>query len=336
MSEILKNDLNKKIISFFLSVCLMLSICFALGLTVHANENDDDGESKVMKVEAEIDYVNEVIVLKNKKTANGNPVYMYSPKASITANAKKQANEKWIAVEGNTIDISKHIPLKSGKESVIAIRFADDIQREDKTYESREVFIIQSRPNVSIGDLKRQVLYDIEDGHIRLIGELKGREYDYQIGNSDWIYKAKGDLDASPQNMPLGGTVTIRLSATDVSFASLSIAIKVPKPLPTPKLKLNFRRGYIIGASNRFGWSAEEDGEYEIFNDKRISFNDFEEKFTNISKFETIVEDEIKYIIVYIKALATNKRPASIAQVLLIPVNEIKGEQEIIEDEDNE
>lgn len=335
MFKIQKNKINKEITSVFLAVCLMFGICLAIiigsPIRVNANEEDilEDNTEEVRKIEAEIDYINEVIILKNIISTNGEPVYMYSPKASITANAKKQASEKWFEVRGNTIDISKYIPSKAGKESVIAVRFADDIRREDKTYESRAAFIISSRPNISLAMLKEQVIYDMKDEHIKLIGDLKDREYDYSITGNGWNYRMTGDLDVSPKVMPLGGSVTIRLSATDESFSSNSIKIKVPKPIATPKLKVNLKKFQITGTSNKLGWSVSIDGEYKNFDEKKIDFKDFENKLTKVDDFEITTLDGIEYIKLYVKVLPTHKRPSSMVQTLLIPLIELKSELEL-------
>ena len=329
MSQIQRQKLNKRIFATLRSLCMVCIICTIFGgfVAVPANAAGN----------VQIDYINESIELRSARRTD-TPVYMYSPNASITSDAKKQAKEKWFPIVGNTLNISKYIPSKPGKESVIAIRLSDDVQMEDGTYESREAFIIPSRPNISASDLKRQVIYDAEIQRIRLTGDFVGQDYDYQLKGNDWYYKMRGELDVSPKYMPLGGVVTIRLSADESkkTFASVSIKIKIQKPMPAPNAKVNLKRSQITGVSNKCAWSFREYGEYTVFEKKTMEFEELAaelgeiaknklngDKFYKLDEFESVIVDEVEYIKLYVKVMATVKKPASAVRMLLIPLDEI-------------
>ena len=318
-----QNILAKKIISTILSVCMIFMICFSVVSPVYAAERNEN------KATAKINYATEQIEFGNKEDnekQSATPKYMYSPNVSVKATPKKQTTEKWYPVYGGTIDISKYIPAASGKECFFAIRFADDVPREDGTYKSRNTIIIPGRQSTTAADLKRNISYNALTEKIE-IGNFK---YDYQIGLSEWNYGMTGDLNVSSKYMPLGGVVTIRQSATNENFASVSIKIKVPKAAATPNLKVNHKTEKIVGITKKSGWAASEDGIYKEFTDSSIELKLFEEKFGKADKFDTeyvqfsAKSEAVECLVIYVKTLATERVPSSQAQVLYIPLDFIE------------
>lgn len=321
----------KQILSAFLSVCLLFAMLFVIGQTASAAE-----EVKNEDIVISINYVTEQLIIGSSDytVANGaKPIYMYSPNVSLTSTPKKQAAEKWYPVYGNTIDIQKYIPSTLEKECIFAVRLASELPGEDGTYKSRDIVIIAGRPSVTGAELKRRVAYNPLSEKLEVDDYLSSMGYDFQIDLGGWNYNMKQDLNVSSKYMPLGGVVTIRQSANQSAgiFASNSIKIKIPKAASVPSIKVTAEKERIIGIVKNTGWSAYEEGPYREFNDTTIEFNLFEAKVASIDAFDVEVVTtsdgkKVEYLIMYVKTLATEKKPSSPTKKLYIPIDLLSGQ----------
>lgn len=288
------------------------------------------------EIASEIDYTAETIDLSGIITRNAGPVkYMYSPNVNpkldakdyTAGDAKKLAAEKWYPVYGDTIDISKFISDK--KEIVFAFREADELPGADGVYSSRvKSAIIPKRPAVLQATFKNNAKYVTSPNEgIILTGEIKDG-CEYKVGIGQWIQADSPFIEINPKYNANGGTVSIRKSATADSFASDEYKIKIPKAPAAPKLRVN--NGKIIGIKlSSHKWSVSEDGIYAPFTYTSINLGDFEKQMEeSISSFEIIRENNTEYIAVFIKVEATEKKPSSPVQRLLIPRSSLSQKAE--------
>lgn len=276
-----------------------------------------------------INYAEETITLSGG-SGDGTVRYMYSPNANkeltaanyTNAGAKKLAAEKWYPVYGNSIDISKLIP--KADSVVFAFRDAGQLPNSDGVYSSRIISAeIPARPKIAPAEFKKNAVYmtsapEASAEVIKITGELLAG-YEYRVGISSWVDGGDGQfIDVNSKYNPLGGTVAIRKKATESSFASAEYKIKIPKAPAAPKLKINNNK--IIGIkTNVHKWCASEDGEYNDFTYSSIDLKTFEQQMNiNPSEFTTVRENDKDYIVIFIKIPATDKKPSSTVQRLLI------------------
>jgi hypothetical protein len=267
-----------------------------------------------------IDYADETITLSGG-TERGAVSYMYSPNvtpnldAATKAGRKRLAAERWYPVYGNTIDISRFIP-RTGSV-VFAFRDADELPNAGGIYPSRRTSAAMlGRPVVSPADFRNNVRYvtsfDAPTERILVSGTLLNDGYEYKVGISSWQRGSGGFIDMSAKYNPMGGTVSVRKRATDSSFASAEFRIKIPRAPATPSLKINNSK--IIGIRiNDHVWSATENGTYKEFTYSTIDLNNFTSQMgVSIASLNGEM---------YIKVAATDKKPSSAVQRLLLPAS---------------
>ena len=306
----------------------------------YANANAN--YSNYAQISVSIDYAGETITL-GGKTGGGPVKYMYSPNATVSTAGKKLAAEKWYPIYGDTVSITPYIP-SSGSEILFAFRDADELPNIDGTYSSRVVSApIPGRPNISPNDFKNSVKYDPQSETIRISADILP-VYDYQIGRIGegiWLTNNTDySIDVSSKYNAMGGTAVIRKSATNSSFASNEYKIKIPAAPSIPKVKVNESTKKIIGimtGTNGYAWSVSANGVYSPFANRIIDLNDFENQMgKSLGEFSeesnmpslgsaNIVNSMDSYIIIYIKILATDKRPSS-------PVQKLYVKKSLIED----
>ncbi|MCL2773982.1 MAG: hypothetical protein FWD71_11595 [Oscillospiraceae bacterium] len=364
----IKSKKIKDVISFILIVSMILS-CFGLFSTgvaaeglyspdtlpadtasmytdaaANADLTANSNYTNYAKISVSIDYADETITLSGKPDGGPAVKYMYSPNATASTVAKKLAAEKWYPVYGNTISITPYIPKSASGEILFAFRDADEFPSIDGTYSSRVLSMpITSRPNISPTDFKNSVKYDPQSETIRISGDLLS-VYDYQIGSfgeGRWITgNTDYSIDVSSKYNAMGGTVTIRKSATDSSFVSNEYKLRIPAAPSIPKVKVNESTKKIIGiitGTNAYAWSMSENGTYTQFTSRVIDLTDFENQMgTSIGQFSeesnmptlgsaNSINGMDDYIIIYIKVLATGNKPSS-------PVEKLYVKKSLIED----
>lgn len=325
----MKNDLRKTaaaVVAFIYILCLIFLI-LSLFSMFFFNVSASDSAGNNLNIKSKIEYGEEIIVLSG---IDGNKTvkYMYSPNVNpklnaknySQADAKKLMAEKWYPVYGDSIDISKYIP-RSGKEIKFAFRNADELPNIDGVYESRVISdYIPCRP-VEINQiyLKENIKYNIKEGRIYIYGDLAREGYDYKVDIGMWL-KDKKDvyINVESKYTPLGGTVTIRKSPTDSEFASIEYKLKINKAPLAPKIKVNESAKKIIGISEKTHmWSLSENAEEKDWNKFPAKTVDLK-SFSEFEKQMDVTFSQSGDIIIYAKTFATDKRPASPVQKLII------------------
>jgi hypothetical protein len=264
--------------------------------------------------------------------------YMYSPNVNpnlnarnySTADARRMSAEKWFPVYGDTIDISRFIP-RSG-EVVFAFRDADELPNSDGVFLSREVSgVIPERPRVSNADFRNNARYvTAPSERIIITGELL-EGYEYKVGISQWIAGEGPFIDVNSRWNASGGTVSVRRAATPSDFASAEFKIKLPRAPAAPKLRVTNTR--IIGIKMRdHRWATSENGTYREFTYSAIDLNNFEVKMgAGADSFLIVRENDEDFIAIFIRIPATERRPSSGVQRLLVPLSAISGETAALE-----
>lgn len=258
---------------------------------------------------------------------NAKVTFMYSPGVSSTASGKKQASEKWYPMYNNEIELTTYIPNTPAKDYVIAVRLASDVPDENGAYSSRQTVILKGRPNISNSDFKSKAVYSPKQNMILISSDLKNMGYDYKVGECTWVLGMTDDLYIDPAANFLGGVVTIRQTANDVTntFSSNVYKVKIPAAATMPNIKVNEKTKKIIGIGKNQAWSARGDGStnFTLITDKSISLSDIPIKFTALDNLlpETITRNgvEIECYVIFFKTLADEKKPESIVQKVYIP-----------------
>jgi len=286
-------------------------------------------------VRARINFSEETITVSGG-TGNGVVRYMYSPNVNPNLNARnynnadarRMAAEKWFPIYGDTIDISMFIP-RAG-EVVFAFRDADELPNADGVYLSRETSeIIPARPNISQATLRNNARYETSLNapveRIRVSGELL-EGYEYKVGISQWLPGEGAFIDVDSRYNAAGGTIAIRKIATGSAFASGEFKMKLPRAPAAPKLRVNNNR--IIGIKMRSHmWSTTENGTYREFTYSSIDLWNFAVQMgADQDSFATVRENDKDYIAIFVRVPATDRRPSSEVQRLLVPVDAFSAE----------
>ncbi|GHU34485.1 hypothetical protein FACS1894105_01660 [Clostridia bacterium] len=272
-----------------------------------------------------IDHENERILADGFDFDSANPVsLMYSPKASSTA--RKSANEKWYPLYGNEVDISNFIPKSENDKVTFAFRRADDLGTGD-VYTSRVAVTINGRPKKDNSFFKTAFTYDPGKESISV---LTNAEYDYKVGISGWITNNSATSIPMPASLiPEGAALVIRMSASDDSFHSNEYKMTIPKSPAAPKVVINSVTKKITGLKNEYVWDTEQNGDYKNDFDglKSIPYGilgrvlgDAVEDLTYCDENGNIgtgTQYETHFVL-YVKATATAKKPASLVQKLVI------------------
>ncbi|GHU35386.1 hypothetical protein FACS1894105_04010 [Clostridia bacterium] len=272
-----------------------------------------------------IDYEGERIIAAGYVYDAANPVkYLYSPK--VEKNAKNTSGEQWYPLYGGELDISKFISKDENNAVSFAFRRADDLGI-DGVYSTREVVTFKGRERKSGEFFKTAFSYDSVNERINVRTTEK---YDYQVGYSGWILNNSASSIPVPSAVILSSTtIVVRISADTDSFHTNEYKIKIPKTQAAPKIMVNTQTKKINGIKNEYVWDTEQNGDYKNDFDglKSIPYGilgrvlgDAVEDLTYCDENgDTGVGSQYEtHFVLYVKATATAKKPASLVQKLVI------------------